>query len=395
MTSDDFYRLLPALPAFESAINVDDHADLPDDWWVVVADVVDSTRAIAAGDYKQVNTVGVACIAAVVNVDRTVAVPYLFGGDGAMLAVPGRLKKAAASALRGAQRLAAQSFGLDLRAGMVRTSALRSQGHWVRLAKVALSQQVSLPVFSGRGWEDAERQLKTGACEAFERIHASDEPAQADFSGFECRWQHVPSVRGHKLALIVAATSTDAVVNQATYRRVLAVLQERVGDTEQHHPLRVDQLNLTFRSGLLANESKVHTSGQGWLARWRYILRLYGLNLAGTWLFWRRAGDLADQWGRYRADLMRQTDYRKFDGALRTVLDVSVEEEVLLRDWLESERRAGNLVYGMHCSSEALITCLVEAYDGQHMHFVDGSDGGYALAARQLKAQFAARQPTA
>jgi len=376
-------------------MNVDLHADLPDDWWVVVADVVDSTRAIAAGDYKQVNTVGVACIAAVVNVDRTVAIPYLFGGDGAMLAVPERLKAAAASALRGAQRLAAQSFGLDLRAGMVRTSALRSQGHWVRLAKVALSEQVSLPVFSGRGWEEAERLLKTGDGAAFERIHAADEPAEADFEGFECRWQHVPSFRGHKLSLIVAATSTDAAVNQATYRRVLAALQERVGDTEQHHPLRVDQLNLTFRSGLLANESRVRTHGQGWLARWRYILRLYGLNLAGKWLFWRRAGDPADRWGRYRADLVRQTDHRKFDGALRTVLDVSDDQEVLLRDWLESERRGGSLVYGMHRSSEALITCLVESYDGKHMHFVDGSDGGYALAARQLKAQLAAWQPTA
>jgi hypothetical protein len=145
----------------------------------------------------------------------------------------------------------------------------------------------------------------------------------------------------------------------------------------------------------LANESRVRTHGQGWLARWRYILRLYGLNLAGKWLFWRRAGDPADRWGRYRADLVRQTDHRKFDGALRTVLDVSDEQEVLLRDWLESERRGGSLVYGMHRSSEALITCLVESYDGKHMHFVDGSDGGYALAARQLKAQLAAWQPTA
>jgi hypothetical protein len=41
----------------------------------------------------------------------------------------------------------------------------------------------------------------------------------------------------------------------------------------------------------------------------------------------------------------------------------------------------------MHRSSEALLTCIVFSYNGNHMHFVDGSDGGYALAARGLKQQ--------
>jgi hypothetical protein len=39
----------------------------------------------------------------------------------------------------------------------------------------------------------------------------------------------------------------------------------------------------------------------------------------------------------------------------------------------------------MHKSREALLTCIVQSYNGNHLHFVDGSDGGYALAARALK----------
>ena len=58
-----------------------------------------------------------------------------------------------------------------------------------------------------------------------------------------------------------------------------------------------------------------------------------------------------------------------------------------LRTYLEGQRRAGRLVYGMHKSSEALVTCIVFSYNGNHVHFVDGSDGGYAMAARGLKAQ--------
>jgi hypothetical protein len=41
----------------------------------------------------------------------------------------------------------------------------------------------------------------------------------------------------------------------------------------------------------------------------------------------------------------------------------------------------------MYKSRAALVTCLVQSYNGNHMHFVDGSDGGYALAARGLKEQ--------
>jgi hypothetical protein len=33
------------------------------------------------------------------------------------------------------------------------------------------------------------------------------------------------------------------------------------------------------------------------------------------------------------------------------------------------------------------LTCIVFSYNGNHVHFVDGSDGGYAMAARGLKAQ--------
>ena len=41
----------------------------------------------------------------------------------------------------------------------------------------------------------------------------------------------------------------------------------------------------------------------------------------------------------------------------------------------------------MHKSREALVTCIVFSYNGSHVHFVDGSDGGYAMAARDLKAR--------
>ena len=140
--SADFYRNLPVLSFLIEAMKGRLHADVPRDWWIVVADITGSTQAIEAGAYKKVNTVGVACIAAVANVDRDIDLPFVFGGDGATLAVPEVLRVRAESALRGAQRLARERFGLALRVGLVRVDELSDRGFWVRLAKVRLCRRM-------------------------------------------------------------------------------------------------------------------------------------------------------------------------------------------------------------------------------------------------------------
>jgi hypothetical protein len=53
-----------------------------------------------------------------------------------------------------------------------------------------------------------------------------------------------------------------------------------------------------------------------------------------------------------------------------------------LRQRLDAQYRAGRPLYDMHKSREALATCIAQSYNGNHQHFVDGCDGGYALAAR-------------
>ncbi len=73
------------------------------------------------------------------------------------------------------------------------------------------------------------------------------------------------------------------------------------------------------------------------------------------------------------------------------VLDLSEAQLGAIEEELERARSEGHLVYGVHRAPSALITCYLRSYSGDHVHFVDGSNGGYALAARQLKAQLAAR----
>jgi Protein of unknown function (DUF3095) len=89
---------------------------------------------------------------------------------------------------------------------------------------------------------------------------------------------------------------------------------------------------------------------------------------------------------KYIREMGENTDYQKFDDMIRMVRDCSVKQRDAVVAMLELERANGEIAYGIHTSPEALMTCLVFSLDN-HIHFVDGSNGGYALAAKQLKQQ--------
>jgi hypothetical protein len=61
---------------------------------------------------------------------------------------------------------------------------------------------------------------------------------------------------------------------------------------------------------------------------------------------------------------------------------------------LTSAYDRGEVYFGMHRQSHALMTCLVPVgARGSHLHFLDGMGGGYTAAASLLEAQRHAHQP--
>ena len=96
--------------------------------------------------------------------------------------------------------------------------------------------------------------------------------------------------------------------------------------------------------------------------------------------------------GAYRQEVAANTDFRKFDDTLRMVLDVTLEQKAAIVEYLSAQHERGRVVFGVHGAPSATMTCVITQREGDHVHFVDGSDGGYALAAKQMKAQIKARR---
>jgi len=387
--SERFYERLAAFHDFEQFTDLGAYAAVPDAWVVMAGDVAGSTRAIAAGGYKTVNMVGAACITAVLNACRGVDVPFVFGGDGGFVIVPGRYAARSAAALEGLQAHAEEAFGLGLRAAAIPVSRLRREGYDVRVRKLMLNRRTALAMFSGGGLERADAILKSGGSDDPDVIQVRSGAEPPDLDGLSCRWEPLMATRGSMMALIVLPTGQAN--PEVVLKDVLLHLDGALnGDLRARAPANDRSLRFRFPPRGLKIEQRALALTKGVVKAW-IAPNLTALAQKACHFFNIRIGDYDGP--KYFEEVKAQTDFRKFDDYLRVVLDCSDEEIERLRNMLEAERKAGRLVYGIHVDRSALMTCLVfRLGEGDHIHFIDAAGGGFAKAAEGLKAQLAGRQ---
>lgn len=379
-----FEARLPLLTQISQTMTDANYRLLPSDVWVFVADIEGSTQAIEEGRFRDINTLGGSTIAAVLNAVRPQRVPYVFGGDGATFCVASDQVEAVSEALRGCQKMAVEGFDLVLRVGRISVAALTSP---VRATRFHKTPHLIQYFFIGNGLSEAEERIKTDAAFAL-----PPGPAHADFSGFECRWNEVPSNKQLTLSLLVKAMARTASERLVTYSALHERIEYWLGDEKSRHPLNLEGLSLSARPDKLQGEATLKTGVglrpfQRRFAKWRRMAVLWLQNrLGNVWMRWGVQAMGAD-WGRYKPDLIAHSDFFKIDDVYRTVVSANDEAWTALHQWLQSQHEQGRLCFGVHTTHAAMVTCLVEKTGMEHFHFVDSVDGGYAVAARQLKQQ--------
>ncbi len=389
MSSENFFADLPALTSFEAVLDSQNYHPLPDDWMIYVADVRNSTEAIRRGLYRAVNMVGAACITAVLNRCPGMALPFVFGGDGTTLASPATLAPQISRELEGVAAMAKKQFALELRIGRIPISELRASGFTVLVAKYRMAESNHLAMLGGNGLMEAERRIKTPGS-AY--LILSEEPApDADVSGLSCRWEPLQSAHGEILTLLVQSRLTGAEADRY-YRQFYSRLLELTGLTDDKlNPVKPSALHTRWPPKTLNLESRTHAGSGDWGSRLWATLRILAHSLGGAFVF--NTG-IATPWfdpNRYKQASIPRSDFRKFDGLLRMVIDVPGGKIPAIIEFLDGEHRRGAIFYGTHRSDSALMTCVVFSLKrDSHVHFIDGNDGGYALAALQFKQQLKA-----
>ena len=389
MSSTLFYAQLPLLTEFDDVGRQESYTPLPDDWHVAMCDVRNSTAAVEAGNYKNVNTLGAAAITAVLNAAGGTDIPFIFEGDGAVLCVPPELLDDARAALLQTQTLARKSFKLDLRIATLQVARIREAGFGILAARYRVSENYVQAVFAGGGMAYADRYMKDPATAPLCAVEPGSVEPRGKFDGLECRWQDIPSRHGETISVMVRALGRNARESDRTYRELIAKVREIYGADDASHPVWPPNLAFSFSGRKLANEVAVRTLDRGALGRWLYLARTRWLILLGWFLMKFGIRTAATDWGRYKTVLARNSDVKKFNDCFRQILAGNSAQREALTAWLEERFARRELVFGVHAADRAQMTCLVFDHSGRHLHFIDGADGGLFLAAKALKERVA------
>jgi hypothetical protein len=374
---DRFYGGIKVFRGFSSLMDPALYSPLPDDWIVGIADIVESTRAIAEARYKAVNMAGASVIAAVTNALEGREFPFVFGGDGASFAVaPGDLDLAR-EALAATAIWVEESLNLVLRVALVPVKAIRAQGFDVRVARFGPSANLSYAMFSGGGLGWAEAAMKRGEF-AVEKAPPGTQP---DLSGLSCRFEEIASVRGLILSvLVVPARGADPRAFRKVIEDVVA-LAERTPDAGR--PVPAEGPPLKWPPAGADYEARAARGGSLLKRRafvlvfslWAYLIMRFGITV----------GDFVPK--RYLQQVVENSDFRKYDDGLRMILDCTPELADALARRLAEAAANGVVRYGLHRQDAAMMTCFTPSVmRSDHVHFIDGARGGYASAATALKA---------
>jgi hypothetical protein len=206
-------------------------------------------------------------------------------------------------------------------------------------------------------------------------VHADEATEDADLTGLSCRWKPLESQRGVMLSAIVRARDESTAL-PVTYREIYNRIQDLLA--RDACPVALSNLKSTWPPRGADRErafggTLFEVYGQSLLGM---ISEKTGLAIGGF-----RGQD-------YLRALPSHSDYRKFADSLRMVVDCSSREADGIESILREAKAAGLIDFGLHKASTALMTCFVSSTDdGNHVHFIDGGDGGYAMAAQDLKSQ--------
>lgn len=347
---------------------------VPSDWHVIVTDIKGSTNAVANGLHETVNLVATGSIVAVLNLayKANITVPFFFGGDGATFIVPESIFQPAMQALLTYSENTLENVGLALRAGAVSVADIYQEGHHLLISKIKISTTLTIPVLLGTGLSYAEKIIKE---EDYLFYCEKDEDCVPDLDGMQCRWDKInPPKKDNEIVtlLIIAA---EGIEQSEAFRKVFLVLDEIYGVPRHRQPISVSKLKLNTSFSRLGSEMKAKI---GHISIWKFI-NTWVTNLYG-FIYFRTGKGL-----RYLKRLVEMSDTLVIDGRINTVISGTEQQRLQLNKELDLLEKNGFILYGMHVSASAVMSCYVRDLEDGHIHFVDGSEGGYTKAAGILK----------
>jgi hypothetical protein len=382
-SNNQFYASLPVRKMSLGDLLVTDSmfADVPADWHVIITDIKSSTLAVMNGRHENVNLIATGSIVTVLNIAfaHDIILPFFFGGDGATFIVPPAIVGKVMAALALYKTTTQTNFNLELRTGIVPVEKIYADGYTLKVAKYSSSEVFIIPVVIGDGLSYAEQLIKGADYLPAEHDPQEDE---LDLTGMQCRWDKIapPEDKEEVVTLLIVATHVS--LQQQAFREVMNLIDGIYGSAVRRQPISVDKLKLktTF--------SRIGTEVNARLSRFRAfeMVRVWVLLLLGRIYFRTSKGQ------RYLKSLVQMSDTLVLDGRINTVISGTTQQRKELQAALDRLETEGRIFYGIHLSNASIMSCYVRDMKDGHIHFIDGSEGGYTKAAAMLKTKIKSKE---
>jgi hypothetical protein len=356
---------------------------VPDTWFVVVADITGSTEAVAQGKHNDVNLAATGAIIAVLNEiksrDKDYKIPYFFGGDGATFLIPQQVHASVIDVLENYKVHVKKMLNLDLRVGEISVKKIYEDAVKIKLAKIRLNEYLTVPVVVGSGLKHAERIIK-------DRDAASKSiPAQStevNLTGMECRWDEIQPRSTDKKVICLLITCMEESKHNTVYAKILGEIHAIFGAYEKRQPISTPRLllNTTF--------SKIKREMYARIGKYNlaYLLKNWLVTGLGSYYF-----KFFKDGKAYLYKVSQLSDTLMIDGSINTVMEGDELQIAALTPYLDTLEKEGLITYGIHITHASIMSCYVQDRKESHIHFVDGTEGGYTTAAVLFKKKWAMR----
>jgi hypothetical protein len=375
-STDQFYSNLPAnqLALHKLLVRQELFQDLPADWHIIITDIKNSTAAVAGGLHETVNLIAAGSIVTVLNIayKAGLTIPFFFGGDGATFIVPPLIIDRVIRGLQKFQANTLTNFNLELRVGTLPVKSVYDSGQELRISKFKSSAILSIPVVLGNGLSYAEKIIK-GEDYLLAAIPAPEE--ELDLSGMQCRWDKISPPEDHFEVVTLLIIAGSAAQQSLAFSKVVSLLDQIYGTPEIRQPISVSKLRLktTF--------SRIEMEMRAKIGQFQVFSMVYNwfTYLLGYLYFTTQKGK------DYLVRLVNLSDTLVIDGRINTVISGTEKQRLTLEHALNEMEKAGEIKFGLCVSKESVMSCYVRDLQDDHIHFVDGADGGYTNAAGMLK----------
>jgi len=374
--TEHFYANLPVnkMALAQLLLRNDLFKPIPADWQVIITDIKNSTAAVKSGQHENVNFIATGSIVAVLNIafKANVLVPFFFGGDGATFIVPPAMVSEVMKSLLKYRENTLKGFNLDLRAGIMAVDEVYKAGHQLQISRYNSNETFSIPIVLGDGLAHAEQLIKGENYLLSTQEIAGNE---IDLSGMQCRWDKIepPENSEEVVTLIVVAQQCEE--QARVFSQVIQHLDQIYGAPEKRQPISVPKLIFKTSFNSLGKEVK-HRFGK---VRLFEFIKSWVINMYG-YIYLRTASGK-----KYLKQLVEMSDTLVIDGRINTVITGTAKQRLALQTELDKLEENNSILYGLYVSGESIMSCYVRDLEDDHIHFVDGAEGGYTNAVGALK----------